>query len=256
MRSLAIARFRLWTTTRSATPIFAVALLPAIVALLMETIDSWSLIPSEEALMEMRATAALFAWLVHAAAIGTASIAFARTKATGPDSPSAADLMDSAPVWPRERFWGETLGILAATGIVHLCCLPALAMVTALSPLPTGIFGCFEAIIVLIVTLASAAAAWKRMSPQTKWSATRAPRSAALFLILLGLGILSTTRVEVFRDAAYAFFSAPTLRKWQSLIAAVDNPLLLVVLFAALYGIYMLFFYISSTRDRALETSA
>ncbi|HEX9406763.1 MAG TPA: hypothetical protein VF975_05570, partial [Thermoanaerobaculia bacterium] len=88
-------------------------------------------------------------------------------------------------------------------------------------------------------------------APQTKWSGTRSARSALLFFILLLFMLIGTTRWDAFRDSAYAFFSSPSTRAWEKVTLAVDNPVLLIVLSALLYAVYLGFFYMSATRDRA-----
>jgi len=252
MRYLAIARFRLLTTIRSSTPIFVIAILPPLFGAIAESVPEPQFLAEAGFLLGRNATVALLMWLIHGAVVLAAGEAFGTLRASRPDlNALPSDLMDSAPVTPRARFWGDAIGVLGATAIIHVCCLPLLAVVAALSPLPIRVFASIEAAILAMMILVSTAAAWKRLAPQTKWSGTRSARSALLFFILLLFMLIGTTRWDAFRDSAYAFFSSPSTRAWEKVTLAVDNPVLLIVLSALLYAVYLGFFYMSATRDRA-----
>lgn len=254
MRYLAIARFRLLTTIRAANTLFAVAAIAAIGPAALN-----SFMPDEvfragaDQLLGIAALAAVFAWIVHALILAVAcetfgTVTLLRTQITSVQTEGPADLMDTAPIRPGARFWGEAAGILAAAMTIHICTLPVLVLVAALSPLPTTMFIAAEAAIIALVILASTGGAWKRRAPRTKWSGTRGPRSAVLFAILLLMTLRPTTRWEVFRDSLVLFVSEPSPRVWLTVSNAVENPTLLFVLLSLLYASYMAFYYSSSVR--------
>ena len=167
---------------------------------------------------------------------------------TSVQTDAPGDLMDTAPIRPGARFWGEAAGILAAAMTIHICTLPVLVLVAALSPLPTAMFVTAEAATIALVVLASAGGAWKRRAPRTRWSATRGPRSAVLFGILLLMTVRHTTQWEVFRDSLVWFVTHPSPRDWSAVSNAVDNPLLLFMLLSLLYTGYIAYYYATSVR--------
>jgi hypothetical protein len=254
MRYLAIARFRLLTTIRAANALFAVAAIAAIGPAALN-----SFMPDEvfragaDDFLGLAATTAVIAWIAHALILAFACDAFGnvtllRTQITSLQTDGPADLMDTAPIKPGARFWGEAAGILAAAMTIHICTLPVLVLVAALSPLPTAMFIAAEAAIIALVVLASTGGAWKRRAPRTKWSGTRGARSAVLFAILLLLAIKHTTEWEVFRDSLVRFVREPSPAVWLAVSNAVENPTLLFVLLSLLYAGYMAFYYSSSVR--------
>ena len=252
MGYLAVARYRLLTTIRSAMPIFLVALLPAIVAGIVESTPEPDFIAQLEQRLAMNATVSLLAWLIHAAVLILSCEAMGNVKLRRADgTTSASDLMESVPIHPRERFLGEATGIFGATIIIHVCCLPLLAVAAALGPLPTRVFAWIEAAFIALLLLASAGAAWKRLAPHSKWSATRVMRSGALFFILVFCALVVSTEWETFRDSAFRFVVAPSMRTWAHAASAVDNPPLLAMLLTLLYAGYFLFYYQQSTREPA-----
>ena len=243
MRYLAFARFRLLTTVREATPIFVFATLPPLLAAWYMSTPEPLFRASADLLLGAFARAALLAWLFHAAIIVTASEAIGSMRLLRPDLTSIpSDLMDSAPVGPFPRFWGDALGIFAATLMIHACCLPLLAVVAVLSPLPTIVFVWIEAGMVALTILTSASGAWKRLAPRTNWSATRSARSGILFVILFLLALGAATKVETFRDSLFVFVGEPSMRAWAAVAASVENPFLLVVLLSLLYAGYIVYF--------------
>jgi hypothetical protein len=257
MRVLAIARFRLLTIVRSGTPMFVVAALPPLLAAIpLSASEPWL---RHEALrmLGINARAAVFAWLLHAILVGLTGLASGtvRTPHKAVTERVLPDLMDTAPIEPSARFWGEALGTLGAMAIVHVCCLPLLAAVAALSPMPTAMFLRIEAGTLAIIVLAGAGAAWQRRAPRTKYSASRGPRNAILFGIFLLLILrYSTARWEAFRDALFQFASMRTsMQGWTAVVNAVGSPLLLVTLLSLLYAGYIAYYYMSSTRKRVWE---
>ena len=254
MRYLAIARFRLLTTIRAANTLFAVAAIAAIGPAALN-----SFMPDEvfragaDDFLGVAATTAVIAWIAHALILGFACDSFGkvtllRTQITSVETEGPADLMDTSPIRPSARFWGEVAGILAAAMTIHVCTLPVLVLVAALSPLPTAMFIAAEAATIMFVVLAATAGAWKRRARPTKWSGTRSARSGLLFFILLALTVRYTTRWEAFRDSLPLFIAQPSPRVWSAASNAVDNPLLLFTLLSLLYTGYIAFFYASSVR--------
>ncbi|HEY8184201.1 MAG TPA: hypothetical protein VII32_18305 [Thermoanaerobaculia bacterium] len=251
MRYLAVARFRLLTTIREATPVFIFAMLPPIGAAIFEVMPEPMFRANAAELLGECARVALLAWLFHAFAIVAASEAFGSMRLFRVDATALPpDLMDSAPIGPTQRFWGETLGVFAATATIHAACLPLLAVVAALSPIPTIAFVWIEVGIVALMILGSAGAAWKRLAPRTQWSATRTARSGILFFILFLTTLFATTQWQDFRDSATGFLMRPSMREWAGVANSVENPPLLIILWLLLYGGYMAY-YVNATRKPA-----
>ena len=254
MRYLAIARFRLLTTIRAAAPLFAVAALAAIGPAISLSFMPDEVFRDEAAeILRLGAVTAVATWIVHALILAFACDAFGnvsllRAQITSAETVTLPDLMDTAPIRPAARFWGEAAGIAAAAMTIHICVLPVLLMVAALSPLPTSMFIGAEAVTIVIVMLASIGAAWKRRAPRTKWSSSRGPRSAALFAILVLMTVRQATRWETFRDSLVTFITGPSPRLWSAVTGAVEKPLMLFSLLALLYTGYILYFYSNSVR--------
>ena len=251
MRYLAVARLRLMTAVRQATPILLIAAVPPTGALLFEAMPEPLFRASADEVLETMARAAMLAWLIHGAILVVACEAFGTLQLMRPGSSAAqSDLLDSAPIGHLPRFWGEALGIFATTLSIHLCCLPLLATAAILSPLPTIFFAGVEAVTIAFVALGSAVGASKRLAPVTRWSATRSARSGALFVTLFLAALLATTEWEKFRDAIGEFLIVPSVRHWAAVTSAIARPSLLAILIAILYGGYILFF-VRSARTRA-----
>lgn len=250
MRSLAIARYRMLTTIRSAMPMFVIAIFPPIMVSIAESLPAPAFrVAVDGRMLSFFASISMVGWFFHAAVLlMTAETSGAKFFAL--DTQPASDLMDSAPAGAATRFWGETMGVFAATLLLHVSCLPVLAVVAALSPLPTIVFVYIEVMILVLLVLSSATAAWKRMAPRTKFAATRSVRAGILFLILLIASLRSATQWDAFREASFALHNLPSATEWHRVVNAVDNPLLLGVLLTLLYGGYLSFYYYQSTRDR------
>lgn len=254
MRCLAIARFRFLMMLRTATPIFVICVLPAvIVACVFGSVREPDFRAGAAALLADNASFAFLAWVAHAIILTLACLASGTVKRPldPADTTMLPDLMDTAPVGAETRFWGEMLGTLGATSVIHVCCLPLLAAVAALSPLPTRLFATAEGAIVALMVLASTGAAWQRRAPQTKFSGTRTSRSAIVFLILFFSALLASTRWEDFRDSAVVFLTRPSMQVWREVASAVENPLLLAILWSLLYAAYIYYYYASATRKTA-----
>ena len=251
MRFLAIARFRMLTTIREATGVFIFAMLPALFAAIFEVMPEPVFRASADGLMGDFARVAMLSWLFHAFILITASEAFGSMRLFRIDATALPpDLMDSAPVGRTERFWGETLGIFAATATIHVACLPPLAVVAVLSPLPTKLFVWIEVAILALIVMGSAGAAWKRLARRTQWSATRTLRSGILFIILFIITLFAATQWQTFRDALGTFIYRPSMRQWAAVAGAVENPTLLIILWLILFSGYLLF-YVTAARKPA-----
>jgi len=257
MGILAIARFRLLTIVRTGTPIFILSAVPALLALIPMSVPEPSLRAFAQEWLPINANVAVGAWLLHGILIGFATLSTGKVKTPHDDVVTRVipDLMDMAPVAPPPRFWGEALGTLGAAAIVHACCLPLLAAVAALSPIPTIAFVSIEIGTLAFLGLAAAGAAWQRRAPRTKWSGSRGPRNAVVVGILLLLSIrFSTTRWEAFRDGLAQFLYPHTsMQAWADVAGAIDRPMLLAALLSMLYAGTIAYYYVSSTRKRALE---
>lgn len=251
MRYLAVARFRLLTTIRSATPIFVIAALPPLIGAAVESMPEPLYRSEAEVMMRVTAMAGLFSWLVHSFVMLLSCEAFGNLRLLRPDLTSLpSDLMDSAPIRPEPRFWGEALGIFGVTMTIHICCLPLLAAAATLSPLPLSMFGWMEAGLIALLILGSASAAWKRLAPRTPMSATRTVRSGILLFILVLLVFGATTKWAAFRDALASFAAGPSMRAWAEVTATVESPSVLALLLSLLYASY-LFYYVASARKPA-----
>jgi hypothetical protein len=257
MGVLAIARFRFLTIVRTGTPIFILGAVPALLAMAPLSVAEPTFRATAERLLPINANASLAAWLLHGILLGLATLSTGKVKSPHNDVVARVipDLMDTAPVAPPSRFWGEALGTLGAAAIVHACCLPLLAAVAVLSPMPTAAFVSIEIGTLAFLALAAAGAAWQRRAPRTKWSATRGTRNAVLVGILLLLSVrVSTTQWDAFRDALAQFvFPRTSMQTWADVARAVDRPMLLAALVAMLYAGTIAYYYVSATRKRALE---
>ncbi len=256
MRYLAISRFRLLTIIRTATPIFVIVVLPPLVAALAISKPEPAFRDAADFWLPINAWAAVVAWLLHAIILSVACLMSGKVK-TAHDfvvMNATPDLMDTAPIGEGARFWGEALGTLEATVVIHLCCLPLLAAVAALSPLPTIMFIWIEAATIALLVLASTGAAWQRRAPRTKYSGTRGPRNAVALAILFLLALLITTRPRPFRDSALEFlYPRASMPAWSEVVGTVENPLLLILLLSLLYAGTITYYYVSSTRKRLWE---
>jgi len=254
MRCLAIARFRFLMMLRTATPIFVICILPAlIVASMLGSVPEPYFRAGADFELADNATFAFLAWVAHAIILSISCLASGNVKRTldPAETTTLPDLMDTAPVGAETRFWGEMLGTLGATSVIHACCLPLLAAIAALSPLPARLFATAESAIVALMILASAGAAWQRRAPRTRFSGTRSARSAIVFVILFFSALLASTRWEDFRDSAVVFLTRPSMQVWHEVAYAVENPLLLAILWSLLYAGYIYYYYASATRNTA-----
>lgn len=257
MRVLAVSRFRLLTTVRAATPVFIAAVLPPVVGALVAGGPEPGFRHAADFWLPVHASAAVLAWVLHGLFLASATLMSGKVR-TAHDFVSTegmADLMDTAPVDPRGRFWGEALGTMGAAALIHLCCLPLLATVAALSPLPTGVFLWIELGALALLVEAAAGAAWQRRMPRTKYSATRGARTMLVLVVLFLLVVVVTTRPLAFRDSVLDFLLGrkPSVRRWSEVLTTVESPALLITLLSLLYAGSILYYYVSATRRPARE---
>jgi hypothetical protein len=159
--------------------------------------------------------------------------------------------METIPVGAGGRFLGEAFGSLATNLTIHLSCLPLLAMVVVLSPLPLSAFVWLEIAALVLLALAGAAAAWKRCARPSKWSGTRMARSGVLFWVLFWFILDRTSRWDAITSALNLVTSRPLLQTWADITAAIDRPALFGSLVALLCISYVTFYYVDAVRGLA-----
>ena len=251
MRTLAVARFRAWTTLRSTTGIFITAIVPAILALLPAAIVRDGQSVASGNMMHVSAGVTQFAWLFHALFLCTAAIEFGNVRATTESSSATpSDLMDSAPVPTWERYVGEASGIFFAAIGLHLCSLPVLVTAAVLSPLPAGTFIVIELTAIALTIFGSAAGAWRRVTPRPNPRSMRGMRVALLFLTFVTFVVLVTTEHVRFRDAFFGYLASPSARAWSQVVASVADPVAMLMMFLVIYAGYIAFFVMSAVRRR------
>ena len=251
MRILAIAKLRLLTRIRTASVLFALATLPPL-ALCVSA--AW--LPQNEwrSIMAFAAPAfavwSLLVWFLH---IGLLLIGSEAGEQLHPRREGAewSDLLETVPLQPGGRFAGEAFGNLAVTLTLHVCALPLLALVAALSPLPIAAFLPLEIAALILFALAAGAGAWKRCARPSKWSATRAARSGVLFWILFVMILYQTSRWEAFTDSLGEAIFQPSRRSWEQIASTIERPAQLAVLVALLCLSYVTYYYVSSVRALA-----
>ncbi|HUP49785.1 MAG TPA: hypothetical protein VNA04_13445 [Thermoanaerobaculia bacterium] len=256
MRVVAVSRFRLLTMVRTATPLFLLAVLPPAAAAVGLSIPEPVFRDGADFFLAVNAFAAMLAWLLHTAVLSFAALMSGKVR-TAHDfviMEGVPDLMDTAPVSDGARFWGEALGTFATAALVHLCCLPLLAAIFVLSPLPTIMFVWMEAAALALFVLAGAGAAWQRRARRTKYSGSRGPRNVFAVALLALAAVLLTTQPRAFRDALLEFFAnRPSMRSWSEVVGTIESPVLLVTLLALLYAGTIGYYYLTATRRRAWE---
>lgn len=249
MRGLALARLHYLSKSRTESSVPAAAAFLAVLPILVfDTIfrnwsAEWGFV---EGVIQDRARTAGIVYILHLALLVAACDLFG-TPRRSRGGPGAADLTETAPITPFERFFGDALGIFQCIAMVHLCALPMLALAVALSHQPTAIFFWSEALVIAVMILGSAGASWKLRSTG-RWVRTRSARSIVVFLIVVLIVLMSTTRWTTFRDALAGSILDPAPGRWNDVRAAVVNAPLLFALLAILYAGYILYFALSSIR--------
>jgi hypothetical protein len=251
MRLLAIARLRLLTRIRTASVLYALATLPPLMPCVFA-----SLIPenayreSMPFLAPVVAVWSILVWILHT---GILLIGSEAGEQLHPRREGAewSDLLETVPLDPSGRFAGEAVGSLAVNLSIHICALPVLAVVVALSPLPLSVFMALECGTLALLSLGAGAAAWKRCASPSKWSATRMARSGVLFWILFVAILYQTSRWQAFVSSLQEAIFQPSRRSWQQIGATIERPASLALLVALLCLSYLAFYYVSSVRALA-----
>ena len=254
MRPLAIARLRLWTTVRAATPLLAFAAAGPLIAIVVDTALTLSMQIQPDYLLRIAATAAMLSWSLHGFILVGIAHELGQRRVTPDASVHPSDLIDSAPISPPERSAGEFAGILTTMLLLHVTCLPVLAVVAALSPLPSRFFGWFELMLMALIVLASASAAWRLvvLAPLGNKN-LRAVRNAGLFFLLTTVIAIVTTKPLAFRDAFFGFFIGPSRQAWSRLAASVEHPAAMIGMLLTLYCGYLAFYALSAFGRTAQE---
>jgi len=225
MLYLALARYRLLTSIRRSTWIFAIAIIAALFLLpfsgSLSTREMFVQASVEHYTRRSSATALftfLFHWLVMISACGLFG-------ERGWRESQGDDLMATVPVRRADRFYGDALGIFAAAMVLHLSSLPLLAFSFALSSFTTGAFLWLEVALVVVLAVFSGIVAW---TLQTRPGRMMEAGAGAGFT-LIGFVILRTgTRWDAFGDAFGEFIADPAPYSWARVVSQIDSPALLV----------------------------
>jgi hypothetical protein len=249
MRILALARYRALRTIRSASPVFALALLAAAlpVALpggaFMPAYISRSLM---KPLMFSSAFAVSLTYVVHLLVLLASCGVFGTRRRTA-EGQEVLDLTETIPATGSDRFFGDAAGIFGAVLAIHACVLPMLGLAVVLSPLPAAVFFWMEAMTLAVIILASAGAAGN-LHAQTKWRQTQLARSLVVFIVLAVVVLKVTTRWQQFADAAWFSVVEPSPNAWSAVGRAITNPPLLLISMFLLYAAFISWFALRSVR--------
>ena len=244
----AIARYHLLSTIRSAHGVVAISFLCAIgTTALFGAAGVFARHGVVAEAMRLAAQNVHIVYAFHLVVIIIGSDLLAGRRRQG-ERVLTADLTETVPVRPAERYFGDALGVFACLMVVHLCSLPILAFTISFSPLPSTLLLWLELLVLAVAVLSAAGAAWTRRA-EGRWERTRTARSVSLFGILLLLILAMNTRWEYFRDAAAAYFYDPSPTRWGHLSSEVMNPALLIALLAALYIGFFLYYAMNTIRS-------
>jgi hypothetical protein len=250
MRSLALARYRFLTNVRRIRwvfPVFCLAIVIPLLGVIMPLVTEVSRRASSNAPQLLEAAAHVLVWIYAIHSFGLV-ILCASFGAIGRRTGTHSNLMETVPLTGQTLFWGDAAGIFMATMAVHLCTTPLLAEAVAIGPFPSAVFWIAEVMIALMVFFFSAAAAW---SLSTFNEARPRPASVPLILLLflfITMIIAATTRPAEFSESIATFFVQPSAPTWQSIAGTIEKPLLLIVLAAAIYGVFVAFYSIDTAR--------
>ena len=258
MRSLALARYRFLVSIRASGAAVSGVVAAAVAALLggsralvtaalpADRFTEWA----PEA-FEVSSQWIGPAYLLHVAALMAVSFVFGTAQRRS-DQP-AADLMETAPVTAAELFWGDCLGVLAATLTIHAAVVPLLAFLLAIAPNPSTTFWFFEALVVVVLFLVSALSAWSLRAESWRWSISRSFRASMIVAIIIaGAAGLFARRPAGLWDVVTDVVTNPGRQSLAALLHAFRNPPTATVAFAILYVAFVAFFFIHSVR-RALR---
>ena len=250
MRSLALARYRLLTTIRSAWWVYATLMVCAVLPMILGTglfkmpYEGWRSITD---LMSSSASAVTGIYLLHLIVIVLACNVFGTPRPAIEGRP-ASDLTETVPITPRDRFLGDAAGILGCILAVHASTVPLLALAIVLSPLPTAMFFWLELITLAIAILASVGASWKLRS-SGRWVRTRSARSIAVFGILLGVILGLNTRKGFAEAFVWFFLTQPSTGSWRAVVKTVANPSMLLGSLLVLYAGFISYYTLQSIRS-------
>lgn len=254
MRSLAIARFRLLNAVRSCDWVFGIALLCAVVPTAVATSvaapASWYMLVAEVTLRSAP-QGVIAAYFLHVLLLAIAAQVLGQTATTWGEVVETNDLLDTAPVDPRGRVIGDSVGIFATLLVVHVATLPVLLFAAALTALPAWVVAVIEVAILAVAFLFSVIAASMKRSLRTAWGRSRSVRGVAVMIVLAVFSLAITTRFAAFREAVWAVLGDPSPRAWSALEATVYNPTLLALLLAAVFLGGIAYFYLHAVRPEA-----
>jgi hypothetical protein len=256
VRLLAVARYRFLTILRSANASYVI-LMVAIAVPLLGMFTTLRVADSDYPAQAPRvlSDAAFGTFMIYGLHL-LALVVICGAYGVVPRRPPGVmpiDPMHLAPISGSEQFWGDAAGLFSAVASIHLCLVPLLAAAIALSPFPSSLFWYGEVLTAIALLFASACGSWALRAETTRLSQTRAARSIVVFLILMTVAVLFTTRGQEFRDALAFLWFRPTLRQLELAAAAVSQPILLVVSLVSIYVAFIAYYCFSSVR--AIERS-
>ena len=261
MRSLAVSRYRFLTTNRRSGWIVLVAVAVLLFAAFLVIASGSAMYAVEfksyfETVIWPRDAATVisvggrmleFCYAFQLLILAAACHAFgARNRRA--DAAGAADLMETAPITPSARFWGDAMGVFGSTMAVHFATLPLLAFVFAMSPFPSSWMLWAELMIVLVVALESTAASWKLHTSRDKSPTARTAGATAVLIILVITTLRLLTTWSDFRDALAAFIVWPSPRAWFAIKATMLSPMLLAFVLLMIFAGFTSFYYFRAVR--------
>lgn len=261
MRSLAVGRYRFLTTNRRAVWIVLVSVGGTLLFAMMISLSGavmYSAPPLaylETVIRRGDAAVAIsiggrvvgFCYVFQIGMLATVCHAFGSRNRRS-DALGAADLMDTAPITPAARFWGDAMGVFASTMAVHVATLPLLAFVFALSPFPSSWMVGAELVIVLFVAFESFGASWKLHTSRDKSPTARTAGANAVLVILVFIAFRMLTSWSEFRDALAVFLVWPSPRSWFAIKATFLSPALLAFVLLMIFAGFTFFYYTRAVR--------
>lgn len=251
MRSLALARYRFLTTVRSASGVFLTLLAGVLLPMLFGSglftswSDAWASMPDD---MYASARMVTIGYLLHIGFIVAACNAFGTTRPKI-DGRQSADLTETVPITPRDRFLGDALGFLGCILAAHACTVPLLALVVVMSPLPTTVFFWAESVTLAVAVLGSAGASWMLRSTG-QWIRTRSARSMVTFgILLVAILILNTRWLKFVENLVWWMFTQPSPQTWHGVVRTVNNPVMLAGSLLLLYFGFISYYTLQSIRS-------
>lgn len=253
LRALARYRFLLLIRSTGAAVGFSIALavliggaLPSLEAFMRSWVDVFREAPTD---FRETATGVARVYALHSFVLLLLCCSFGVSQAR---RGSASDLFAVVPLRPHFRFWGDAAGIFGVVLSIHICLLPALSTLVALSPIATSVMWKLEGIIVILAGFGSCAASWGLRAETWRWSMTRLARAASLLIMaVMTLLVLATWRWIVFLDATTGLFTNPGARSWEEFVFAFSSPRATALVFGFLYVSFLAFFFWHSSRQAA-----